>query len=272
MNESSAIWPSALYAAAYRGHDRLKQILLEKGDVVDQTTGYSELGATIYSAKGTAVYSAKHTAVTKILLQHGADVSAHDKFAGFPLTAAAANGDQDVLNLLIAKGALVDAVGQNLKTALQTAIANEHVEIVDILLRHDADVNVQGNPCGSPLIAACTVASHANAKRFVQKLLNRGADVNLQVTEGEHFDAPLTAAIARGHGEIVEMLLAHGANINQVGTKYPNALVAVCLTCRDVAMAKQLLKHGADLDFKSQGLLVVSYGRRALIADAMLPG
>ncbi|KXH69232.1 receptor-interacting serine/threonine-protein kinase, partial [Colletotrichum salicis] len=71
-----------------------------------------------------------------------------------------------------------------------------HDNIVQILLNKGADVNAQGGRYGNALQAA----SEGGHDNIVQMLLNEGADVNAQ---GDRYGNALQAASLRGHDNIV---------------------------------------------------------------------
>jgi ankyrin repeat protein len=104
-------------------------------------------------------------------------------------------------------------------TALQAASKGGHLEIVQLLLNHGADVNIRRGDSGTALQAASAIGY----LEIVQLLLNHGADDNIQ---GEYYGTALQAASARGHLEIVQLLLNHGADINIQGRGYGTALQA----------------------------------------------
>jgi ankyrin repeat protein len=71
--------------------------------------------------------------------------------------------------------------------------------IVELLLSKGADVNAKGGYYGNALRAA----SEGGHERIVELLLSKGADVNEQ--GGVYGDAP-PAALSEGHEKIVELL------------------------------------------------------------------
>jgi ankyrin repeat protein len=84
--------------------------------------------------------------------------------------------------------------------ALQAASVGGHNWIVELLLGKGADINAQAEKYGSALQAA----SAEGNDRIVELLLGKGADVNAQ---GGYYGSALQAALVRGYDQIVELLL-----------------------------------------------------------------
>jgi ankyrin repeat protein len=147
-----------------------------------------------------ALFSAafKELPLTQLLVDHGADVNlvcGH----GTALSAASKCGNQPVVKFLLEKGALVDLVDGSWRTALIEASSNKCNEIVELLIAKGADVN-NPNTHITPLIAA---ARSGNADG-VAILINAGADINAQ-NSGALLDAILgghaqTAALLETRG------------------------------------------------------------------------
>jgi ankyrin repeat protein len=79
--------------------------------------------------------------------------------------------------------------------------------MVQLLLDKGADINAQGGRYGSALQAA----SFRGHKAVVQQLLDKGADCNIQ---GGRYGNTLQAASLRGHEAVVQLLLDKGVNVN----------------------------------------------------------
>ncbi|MDP2204854.1 MAG: ankyrin repeat domain-containing protein [Alphaproteobacteria bacterium] len=62
----------------------------------------------------------------------------------------------------------------------------------------------------------------------------------------EEDDTPLTLAIARGHAEMVDFLIAAGADVNLAGLGGKSPLRVAIDTVAPLALVKKLLKAGAD--------------------------
>ncbi|KAH6881080.1 hypothetical protein B0T10DRAFT_518795 [Thelonectria olida] len=201
---------SALQAAAARGHDKIVQLLLEKGADVNMEGGH-------YGSALQAASAGGHDKIVQLLLEKGADVNAEGGQYGSALQAASAEGHDKIVQLLLEKGAGVNAEGRCYGSALQAASFRGHNKIVQLLLEKGADVNAKGGEYGSALQAA----SYGGHDKIVQLLLEKGADVN---AEGGQYGSALQAASAGGHDKIVQLLLEKGADVNAEGGEYGIAL------------------------------------------------
>ena len=80
--------------------------------------------------------------MAKLLIDKGANVNARDDTATTPLHNAAIGGHNEIVELLIAKGADVNSKGLGgVNTPLHNAIMKRHKEIVELLIANGADVN-----------------------------------------------------------------------------------------------------------------------------------
>jgi hypothetical protein len=144
-------------------------------------------------------------AVVKLLLEKtSVDLNAPVPCYGHLLQLASWLGDQEVMELLLEKGAKVNALGGYYGSALQAASwagswANND-KMVKLLLSYGADVNAQGGYFGNALQAACW----GRDMSIVKLLLRAGADVCKR--SGRFGDAK-RAASSGGHKRIEGLLL-----------------------------------------------------------------
>jgi ankyrin repeat protein len=94
---------------------------------------------------------------------------------------------------------------------LISAAESDHLRVAEYLLDHNADVNVKGRS-STPL----TMAAIWGRKAMVEFLLNRGADANARDSSG---GTALLTATENGFQAVVEVLLAHHADVNVHYTK-----------------------------------------------------
>ncbi|KAI4117565.1 MAG: hypothetical protein LQ338_007526 [Usnochroma carphineum] len=97
----------------------------------------------------------------------------------------------------------------NYGTVLHAASAGGHEEIVQIILEKGADVNAQGGYFGTALQAA----SYMGHSAVVQILLEKGADVNAQ---GGYFGTALRAASYMGHNTVMQVLLENAVELKDM--------------------------------------------------------
>ncbi|KAK0649333.1 hypothetical protein B0T16DRAFT_409853 [Cercophora newfieldiana] len=126
-----------------------------------------------------------------------------------PLLWACEHDDPETVQLLLQSGAnpsLENAVGP---TPLTTAIQRGHIDVVRVLLAAGADVNARGGNSGRfPLHSA---ASSVDAADMVGLLLAHGAEVNAVTGAGS---TALHLAVRRGTNlSVVQQLLEKGADV-----------------------------------------------------------
>ncbi|KAJ7285924.1 ankyrin repeat-containing domain protein [Mycena rebaudengoi] len=92
-----------------------------------------------------------HTGSVRLLVEHGADVTA---YGGRALYAASWAGDDNAVKLLLDKGAAINAQVAKHGSVLCVASRQGHIKTVRLLIAHGADVNGHGGEYGNPLRAA----------------------------------------------------------------------------------------------------------------------
>ena len=203
-------------------------------------------------------------AMVKRLLTAGANPNATLSTGESALMTAARTGSVDAVNALLVYGANVNAKetarGQ---TALMWAVSQQHSQVVGVLLEHGADVHdrsrvsrsrvytgVSGNRAttaekirmiekggSTPLLFAARQGDLESAKL----LLAAGANVNDVAPDGT---TVLVMASHSGHGALAAFLLDNGADPNDAGAGY-TALHAAVLR-GDLDLVKALLAHGEN--------------------------
>jgi ankyrin repeat protein len=154
---------------------------------------------------------------------------------GPPLVIAAANDDEGLIQMLLAKGAAVDARGWHGETALIEAASRGRLSTVRILLLHGADLLTGDRSGRTPLVAA----SQTGRDAVVAELLKRGAKVDER--DPNWGMTPLMWAAQFGHVGTVRLLLEHGAN---PGVRDDTGRTALSIARTD--LAKALRRERAD--------------------------
>jgi len=260
----SAEPPRTLYEAAIEGDiNEVRQIILKGADINGRK--YKLLSTALHHT----VISGNADAV-ELLLAEGADVEAGNNYASRVLHYAAQKGHKEVVELLISKGANVNARNAVGDTPLHEAERAEHEDIIRLLIDNGADVNVKNNegltpadvalgrirkvvapltPVAKLLIAkgadiSVVSAVHMEDLDKARELIRKGASVNVKDERGR---TALHYAAAQGHKDIVEILLANGADVNAGTDLYNKAPAEFAMDANHNEVAELLISRGADI-------------------------
>ena len=170
---------------------------------------------------------------TASLLDDRSLLSRTDKHGATPLMHAARYADADMVRLLIERGADVNTANTEGVTPLMWGAGD--ADKVRLLLAKGAKVDVRTELGRTPLLMAATYAGNVEA---VKLLLASGAKPN----DSDQFrETPLTSAAKRGDGQIAEILIAAGCDV-QAGGRAPLVWAAEEGNVETIAC---LLRHGA---------------------------
>ena len=263
-----------LHLAARYGDEEATRILLKAGADPDALTKRAPGTAEGNSALIIATESG-HVGVVKALLDHGASLDLRSRGDNTALYIAAARGNVHLVNTLIAAGAAVDRRGtgsgdaDSSATPLAAAAENGWAAVVKLLIRAGASVDARDEPGGrTPLHLAIVHGSscyddHAERRpghdQVVSALLAAGASRALEMRTHAGATA-LLAAISMGCLDIVEKLIAAGADVNQPNSSPGGGLknlaaegqtpLLAAAAYGDEAIASALLAAGADVTRK----------------------
>ncbi|MDB4713097.1 ankyrin repeat domain-containing protein [bacterium] len=148
-------------------------------------------------------------------LDKGADVNAKDiTWDGWtPLHWAVMSQGREIAELLIAKGANIEAKDDGGESPLHLASYHGIKETAEVLIAHGADLEGKNNNGSTPLI----YATGRVQTELVKMLISKGADVNAENKYGMtalHYAAILSIGTEASHKEIAELLIVGGADVN----------------------------------------------------------
>ncbi|MFC1761306.1 ankyrin repeat domain-containing protein [Planctomycetota bacterium] len=123
---------------------------------------------------------------------------------------ASGAGALDEVKRLIAEGAKVNAETNRGETPLHIAAANSHKDIIELLIANGADVDAN-KPGYTPLTWAIWQLDYDSEKDIVEALVTHGADVNFKP---KNDDPAIYYSVWNEDVELAELLFAHGARLN----------------------------------------------------------
>src|SRR5262245_28867809 len=172
------------------------------------------------------------------------------------LISAAARGQVDVVQALIARGADDNDKDKSNRTALFHAIEARYDNVADALVMHpQIDLNARGKNGVTALMSYIW----RDRTDLVKSLLDRGADVNLQDNDG---DTALHGAAQKGDADVIRTLVAKGANPNARNKVGGTPLMWAAVYGQEDAV-KELLRVGADKSVKDEdGMTALMWAKK----------
>jgi ankyrin repeat protein len=148
--------------------------------------------------------------VIEVLLRWGANINAvQDSHGGTALHPAVSLGRENVVRLLLSRGAITSTQDNWGKIPLHYAIDGNHGVIVGVLLDFGSPILTADQNGWTALHFAVLRGSSALSKH----LLVKGADLSARTAEG---DTPIQLAQKLGHSTIVQLFSEHVARLARI--------------------------------------------------------
>jgi ankyrin repeat protein len=200
----------------------------------------------------------------RLLVDHGADVNARSSTGNTPLVAAAAHPDNlDAVQFLLEKGANLDSVNNNNVSALAAAVYSGDPSSVKFLLDRGCKPTQIRNLFGAAENSPLVVAAQMGEAEIVDLLLAHGADVN--AVDANFAGHALNYALLAQKPDIARRLIEAGADLKQASPigMTPPVVLATYSETGDLSVAKLMLERGADMKTATQtGETALTWARR----------
>ncbi|KFY38616.1 hypothetical protein V494_04301 [Pseudogymnoascus sp. VKM F-4513 (FW-928)] len=168
-------------------------IAQNKDQVTDLLFGHAAINIKDSSSNDPLHYAAQsgNHEIVALLLRFGADVYSKDDFERTPLHMAM--GHIDVVKTLLKDGALLSSQDRNGDTPFHYVFYNaleirQQFSIIDVLLKHDCDLNIENNSGQTPFLELLGQYSYYSEKNVllpcVSQMLHKGADVTKSGVDG----------------------------------------------------------------------------------------
>nr|XP_018668743.1 ankyrin repeat domain-containing protein 17 isoform X3 [Ciona intestinalis] len=170
-----------------------------------------------------------HEDLVQLLIERGANIEHRDKKGFTPLILAATAGHVGAVQILLEANSDIEAQSERTKdTPLSLACSGGRLEVVELLLERSANKEHRNVSDYTPL----SLAASGGYVNIIKVLLNRGAEINSR-TGSKLGISPLMLAAMNGHTQAVQLLLDMGADINaQIETNRNTALTLACFQGR----------------------------------------
>lgn len=116
-------------------------------------------------------------------------------------------------------------------------------EMIELLIKNGADVNIENHFGDSPLMQAVLKGEH----ELVELLIKHGANINHKNRFG---DTPLQEAVNRDLIVMAKILIDNGADVNAQG-KHGDTVLHTSVRRGNHSMARVLVQSGAEVDIKN---------------------
>jgi ankyrin repeat protein len=224
---------SVFYSALHSGNTTLVERLLSTGYRLQEIKPQGGLTPIHIAVQD------DHEEIVDLLLKKGADVNARTSWEATPLHLVARQGSRALMDLLIMRGADVNAQTKDGDTPLHLAAANGRANQAYDLLEKGAKVNATNRFGNTPLL----LAMGQSGSLIIEALVKGGANLNFRTASG---DTALHVAAQAGRVAVVSALVEKGADINARNQAGSSALYAVAAKGnKDVA--ELLVAKGADI-------------------------
>ncbi len=182
--------------------------------------------------------------VIQLLLDKGVDVNLHDERGRSLLEIAVESGHIDVAATLIRGGAHVNDINRrNGWTPVMKAIWKNRIDMVQFLIKHNADINYSNNKGETALL----LAAKANYKNILQMLFTHGVNISFPNEKGY---TPLMIASKNGWLELTHTLIDAGADINAANKNNGWTPLMEAAWAGHFDIVNILLKKGAKVGIK----------------------
>jgi ankyrin repeat protein len=229
---------AGLLDAIYNKDVQTVKRLLEQGTNPNAITDWR--GAKNITPLGLATISEAPADIVKALLDAKADPDVNPKDTAPPILFAA-EGNLEILQLLVENKANVNIRGATKRTALIAAAEKGLVDNVRYLIQHKAKVNMSdGN--GTALLYAV----FGNHTEVAIALLDAKANPNISTGNGT---TPLILAVTQNNLPLAEALIEKGAKLESETKDGMTALLAAAYS-KDQETVDYLLAMGADASHK----------------------
>jgi ankyrin repeat protein len=207
----------------------------------------------------------KHYILLALFVMTGSICFGQTREDSLQLVIASEKGEVETVKALLTKGVYIHTQDKDGRCAIVAAAYKNHLEIVDLLIAAGADVNMKDNTIQS----AYLISTLNGYPELLAKTLAAGADVHC--TDSDN-GTGLIRASDRGHVEIVKELLKTKIRVNHVNRMGWTALLEAILLGdggkRHTEIVQMLVAGGADVNLADKdGVTPLAHAKKKNFAN-----
>lgn len=199
----------------------------------------------------TPLHLTKISEIAELLIKHGADVNAQD-FTAERLTPLqnlyARDLHKGVAEVLISHGANIDYKTTSETTLLVLAVRGNNQELVELLIKNNADINFSKKGEGSALENAIFNTINGKGSKIAEYLISKGAYLTIGSRLGF---SELHWAVNQNSLTLVKKVLDYSAPVDNEDTEGNTPLILAVVN-NNIEIASLLINSGADVNTKSE--------------------
>ncbi len=243
-----------LHLTIAAGQDAVVEALLQHGADVNARRGNGDTPLHFAAGRSDA-------GLIALLLNRGADINARNESGAPPLWAALESGRVESARTLLEKGASVDFAVAGM-SPIHQAVQRDSVELVQLLLEHKAQADLPNNDGVTPLQS---VVLEVQNPELIPPLIKAGANPNTPLpdaatvrtrtpnslgTSGQMVSRQpiLGAALLQKNLQMIEALLANGADVNSTLPNDGPTVLMQAVSSRSQNLVDAVLRHKPDLE------------------------
>ncbi|XP_067676346.1 serine/threonine-protein phosphatase 6 regulatory ankyrin repeat subunit A-like [Haliotis asinina] len=188
-----------------------------------------------------------HKDVVELLVKNGANLSLRDAHSNNILHLACGRGRVEVVKYVISLNTVdINSWGNNKKTPIMVAGRSGHTEVIRLLVKNGADLSLRDAHGDNILYYAC-LGGHVEVVKYV--VSKNRVDIN---SRGKDRKTPVMVAGARGHKDVVELLVKYGANLSLRDAHGDNILYFACLGGHVEVVKYVVSKNRVDINSRGK--------------------
>ena len=231
---------TALHLAAKNGHLAIVEELFKMPVHAQAKNNDGETALHLAAKNG-------HIDIVEVILAKGRmDINTTNKRQETALHIAARNGHTDIVISLSSSGVKIDTTNNNGETALHIAAKNDRREVVDALLglMTEETINIKNKDGKTALYLAVESESTGTVEEFFRSSTRRGnININVDASSPPDHRSILRVAVGTGNVEIFNLLLKHGAVLENI-----NDLLQTAVENEHVEIVGELVEYVIGLN------------------------